>query len=180
MFNQVSLEIAKLGEPVLRKKAKKVKSISDKKIQKLISHMLVSVKNQSGVGLAAPQVFKSLQIMIIASKPNNRYPSAPFRMPFVLINPKIIKASKSKEKDWEGCLSIPGIRAKVPRHKKITVQYLTQSGENKIEKFEGFIARVFQHEYDHLKGLVYLDNIETTKDIIAEEVYFKMGEKAKK
>jgi len=179
MFNHDSLKIAKLGEAVLRKKAKKVKDIADKKTQKLITDMIRSVEKNSGVGLAAPQVFQSLQIMIIASKPNERYPHAPYRMPFVLINPKVIKASKSKEKDWEGCLSIPGIRAKVPRHKKITVQYLTQNGENKTEKFEGFIARVFQHEFDHLKGLVYLDNIESTKDIISEEVYFKMGKKTK-
>jgi len=179
MFNSVNLKIAKLGEKILRKKAKKVKNVMDSSIQNLIQDMSESLKDQSGVGLAAPQVFQSLQIMIIASKPNDRYPNAPFRKPFVLINPKIIKKSKEKEKDWEGCLSIPGIRAKVPRHKKITVKYLNQDGETKLEKFEGFIARVFQHENDHLKGLVFLDNIETTKDIITEEIYFKMSEKEK-
>ena len=142
--------------------------------------MLKSVAEKGGVGLAAPQVFHSLQIMIIASKPNDRYPNAPYRLPFVLINPRVIKESKSKEKDWEGCLSVPGIRAKVPRHKKITIQYFTQNGEKKIEKFEGFIARVFQHDFDHLNGLVFLDNIETTKDIISEEIYFKMLKKAKR
>jgi len=173
MSSSSTLKIAKLGEPILRKKAKKVKDILDKKIQLLIADMLSSVKENSGVGLAAPQIFQSLQIMVIASKPNNRYPLAPFRTPFVIINPKIIKTSKSKEKDWEGCLSIPGIRAKVPRHKKITVKYQSQDGKSKTEKFEGFIARVFQHEYDHLNGLVYLDNIETTKDIITEEIYLR-------
>ncbi len=180
MFNTKNLEIAKLGEQVLRKKAKKVKDVLDNNIQTLIKDMGVSLENQSGVGLAAPQVFQSLQIMIIASRPNDRYPDAPFRKPFVLINPKVVKVSKSKEKDWEGCLSIPGIRAMVPRHKKITVKYLTQEGEHKLEKFEGFIARVFQHEYDHLNGLVFIDNVETTKDIISEEMYFKMGKKTKK
>jgi len=180
MFNTKNLEIAKLGEQVLRKKAKKVKDILDNNIQTLIKDMGVSLENQSGVGLAAPQVFQSLQIMIIASRPNDRYPDAPFRKPFVLINPKVVKVSKSKEKDWEGCLSIPGIRAMVPRHKKITVKYLNQEGEHKLEKFEGFIARVFQHEYDHLNGLVFIDNVETTKDIISEEMYFKMGKKTKK
>jgi len=180
MFNTTNLEIAKLGEKVLRKKAKKVKDVSDKNIQRLLKDMGVSLENQSGVGLAAPQVFQSLQIMIIASRPNDRYPSAPFRKPFVLINPKVIKVSKGKEKDWEGCLSIPGIRALVPRHKKITVKYLNQEGEQQVEKFEGFIARVFQHEYDHLNGLVFIDNVETSKDIISEEIYFKMGKKTKK
>jgi len=172
MYNSKSLEIAKLGEEVLRKKAKKVKNILDNEIQEIINSMLHSVKSKNGVGLAAPQIFKSLQIMVIASHPNNRYPNAVYMEPTVLINPKIVKASKSKEKDWEGCLSIPGIRALVPRHKKITVKYTTPSNEKKTVKFEGFIARVFQHEYDHLIGLVFLDNIETTKDIISEKVYF--------
>ncbi len=180
MFNTTSLEIAKLGEKVLRKKAKKVKDVLDKKIQTLIKDMGTCLESQSGVGLAAPQVFQSLQIMIIASRPNDRYPNAPYRKPFVIINPKVVKVSKSKEKDWEGCLSIPGIRAMIPRHKKITVKYLNQKAEHKIEKFEGFIARVFQHEYDHLNGLVFIDNVDTNKDIISEEMYFKFGRKTKK
>lgn len=173
MFNSNSLEIAKLGERVLRQKAKKVKNVFDEDIQKLIQSMLACVKSSEGVGLAAPQIFKSLQIIIISSHKNSRYPNAPLKKPTVMINPKIIKNSKLKEIGWEGCLSIPGIRAKVPRYKKITIKYKTINNEKKIEELEGFIARVFQHEYDHLKGLVFLDQIKSTKDIITEEVYFK-------
>jgi len=173
MFNATNLTIAKLGEKILRKKAKKVKNILDDEIQNFAKEMLTCVKNKEGVGLAAPQVFKSLKIMIISSNPNNRYPNAPKKKPEVLINPKIIKASKSKETEWEGCLSIPGIRAKISRHKKITVKYTTLTNEKRVEKFEGFVARVFQHEFDHLNGLVFLDRIKSTKDIITEEVYFK-------
>ncbi len=166
-----NLTIAKLGEKVLRKKAKKVKKIKSSKIQNLIKNMLLTVQQQKGVGLAAPQVFASLQIMIISSHPNSRYPNAPYKESTVIINPKIIKKSKKKEKDWEGCLSISGIRALVPRYRKITVEYTTVKNEKKIERLEGFIARVFQHEFDHLNGLVFLDKIENTKDIISEEIY---------
>jgi len=173
LFNSNTLEIAKLGEEVLRLKAKKVQNPKDKKIQKLISNMLSSVKTSNGVGIAAPQVFESLQILIISSKPNERYPNAPHMNPLTIINPIIIETSKSKNKDWEGCLSIPGIRAKVPRYDWIKVEFENEKNEKKCELFEGFIARVFQHEYDHLNGLVFLDNIESTKDIICEEVYFK-------
>ncbi len=165
--------IAKLGEDVLRLKAKKVKDVKSTKTQTLVHDMITCLKKSNGVGLAAPQIFKSCQILIISSKPNIRYPHAPYMEDEVIINPKIIKKSKNKEKGWEGCLSIPGIRAKVPRHTKIKVKYTTLDNKEKTQTFKGFIARVFQHEYDHLKGLVYLDRVEDSKDIVSEELYFK-------
>lgn len=173
MFNSKKIKIAKLGEKVLRLQAKKVKDIKSKKTQQLISNMISCVKESKGVGLAAPQIFESKQIMIISSKPNERYPHAPYMEDTVIINPKIIKISKSTNKDWEGCLSIPGIRAKVPRHNKIKIEYKTINDEKKTITFKGFIARVFQHEYDHLIGKVFIDRVEDTKDIISEEVYFR-------
>jgi len=166
-------EIAKLGEPVLRKKAKKVKDINSKEIQDLIAKMIHCVKRSKGVGLAAPQIFESYQILVISSHPNERYPNAPLMENEVLINPKIIKKSKKKEKGYEGCLSIPNIRALVPRHKKIEVQYTTVDNKTKQVVFEDFIARIFQHEYDHLKGKVYIDRVENNMDIISEEIYFR-------
>jgi peptide deformylase len=173
MLNINDIKIAKLGEPVLRKKAKKIKNIKSKETQKLIKGMLTCVKKSNGVGLAAPQIFISKQIMIISSKANDRYPHAPYMKDTVIINPKVIKTSKRKNTDWEGCLSIPGIRARVPRFNKIKIQYETIEGKKETKTFKGFIARVFQHEYDHLIGLVFIDRVETTKDIITEEVYFK-------
>lgn len=165
--------IAKLGEPILRKKAKKVKNIHDKKIQNIIKIMRKCVQESKGVGLAAPQIFHSYAILIISSHPNERYPNAPLMKDEIMINPKIIKKSKKKVKDWEGCLSIPKIRALVPRHTKIKVQYTTRKGTLKTVVFEDFIARIFQHEYDHLKGKVYLDKVVDNRDIVSEEVYFK-------
>ena len=173
LFNE-KCNIAKLGEKVLRKKAKKVKDINSKEVKKLISKMLHCVNESNGVGLAAPQIFESYQILIISSSPNKRYPHAPLMKDEVLINPKIINKSKEKVKSWEGCLSIPGIRANVPRHKKIEVEYTREDGEIKQVVFEDFIARIFQHEYDHLKGKVYLDRVKDNKDIISEELYFKL------
>ena len=167
------IKIAKLGEKVLRKKAKKVKDVKSEETKNIVSLMLETLKKSNGVGLAAPQISISKQIMIISSKPNNRYPNAPIMKDLVLINPKIIKTSKGENKDWEGCLSIPGIRAKVPRYNKIEVKYKTLENEKKTIVFKDFIARIFQHEYDHLIGFVYIDRVETNKDIISEEVYFK-------
>ncbi len=165
--------IAKLGEPILRQTAKKVEDINSKHIQDIISKMLVCVKKSKGVGLAAPQIFEPYQILIISSSPNERYPNAPLMKDEVLINPKIINKSKEKQKDWEGCLSIPGIRALIPRYTKIEVEYKTINNTTKSIVFEDFIARIFQHEHDHLIGKVYIDRVENTEDIISEEIYFK-------
>ena len=173
MFHSEDVKIAKLGENVLRLKAKKVKDIKSDETQKIISTMVEILKKSNGVGLAAPQISISKQIMIISSKPNVRYPNAPIMKDLVLINPKIIKTSKKKNKDWEGCLSIPGIRAKIARYNKIKVKYKTLENKKKTIVFKDFIARIFQHEYDHLIGLAYIDRVKSNKDIISEEVYFK-------
>ncbi len=173
IFKKKECTIAKLGEKVLRQKAKEVENINSKEILTIIKKMLDCVKSSRGVGLAAPQIFESYQILIISSHPNDRYPNAPLMEDEILINPKIINKSETIEKDWEGCLSIPGIRALVPRHKTIEVEYTTLDNKKVQVVFEDFVARIFQHEYDHLLGKVYIDRVETPKDIISEEVYFK-------
>lgn len=164
------LKIAELGNPVLRKIAEKIDEI-DLEILKLIEDMKFTVDKVSGVGLAAPQVFQSKRIFVVASKPNPRYPNAPEMEPEAIINPVIKSMSDEKIKDWEGCLSIPGIRGLVPRAKSIEVEYTNQSGERVNKQFDDFIARIFQHEYDHIEGIVFLDRLETTKDIVTEKEY---------
>src|SRR3989344_4187690 len=109
------LQIDQLGHPVLRQKARSVENIKSKKIQQLIDDLISTVMDVDGVGIAAPQVYQSLRIFIIASHPNPRYPHAPKMKPTAIINPKILDMSKGKAKDWEGCLSIPGLRGLIPR-----------------------------------------------------------------
>jgi|TARA_B100001971_G_C18067916_1_gene471450 peptide deformylase len=168
------LPIAQLGNPILRKQAKIVDDISDRKIQELIDDMIHTTQEANGVGLAAPQVSESLQIFIVASHPNPRYPYAPKMKPTAIINPKIISKSKKIIKDWEGCLSIPGIRGLVPRHESITTEYVTRDGKKEKKEFTDFIARIFQHEYDHLEGIEFLDRLKSTKDIITEQEWQKI------
>jgi peptide deformylase len=115
-----------------------------------------------------------MRIIIIASRPTTRYPSAPLMEPTVMINPAFKALSDAREKGWEGCLSIPGIRALVPRYKEILINYTTQQGTLVEARLEGFVARVFQHEFDHLDGKVYLDRVEDNRDIFAESEYFKI------
>jgi len=169
------LEITELGNPILRETAKEVKNIDDYEVQKLIYNMILTVEKANGVGLAAPQVNKNLRIFVMSSGPNPRYPDAPYMAPQEIINPHIIDRSADMENiDWEGCLSIPGIRGLVPRHREIQVRYLNRHGEEKFDILSNFIARIFQHELDHLNGLVFLDRIRSNKDIITENEYIKL------
>ncbi len=172
------LEITELGNSVLRRRADTVKDIRDKKIQKLIDDMVATVAEAHGAGLAAPQVDSSLRIFVMAEHPGERYPDAGEMEARVVINPKIISASKTMEKGWEGCLSIPGVRGLVPRHKSISVRYTDREGNSVKSTFSDFVARVFQHEYDHLNGIVFLDRMDSLQEIVTEKEYIKLVRKA--
>lgn len=166
-------QIAQLGQPVLRMVAGIVVDPLNPAVQALIEDMLVTVADASGVGIAAPQVFEPLALFIAASRPNPRYPDAPEMEPTAIINPEILWLSGNKEKGWEGCLSIPGLRGLVPRHRRIGVRYLTRTGEIREVEYAGFLARVFQHEFDHLQGIVFIDRVESTLELITEKEYLR-------
>ena len=177
LFNQPSLkklDVCQLGNPKLRAIATSITDVHDPQIQKLIDEMILTLKESRGVGLAAPQVGRSLQLLIIASHPNERYPHAPQMEPLAMINPQIIAHSDVKVKDWEGCLSVPMIRGLVPRYQEIEVSYGDRDGNRQRTKLTDFVARIFQHEYDHLEGKVFLDRVESSLDLITEAEYHKL------
>ncbi len=167
------LQIALLGNPILWKKAKSVRDIKNEKVQKLIDSMIKTVMEVDGVGLAAPQVNESFQIFIMASHPNPRYPKAPKMKPTAIINPKIIKLSKTQEKAWEGCLSIPGMRGFISRSAEIQVEYVTREDRKIKTVYKDFLARIFQHEFDHLQGLTFLDRVSSGRDLMNEKEWRK-------
>lgn len=172
-----SLKITYLGNKVLRHKAKSVKQTTDKKFQDFIDNLILTCKTAKGVGIAAPQVNKSARVMIVWSHPNKRYPKALNMKPVAMINPRILKKSNQKEKDWEGCLSIPGIRGLVPRYKWVEVEYVNRKGEKVREKLsDSFVARIFQHELDHLNGVLFIDRTKS-RDLIGEQEYQKLIKK---
>lgn len=167
-------EIAQLGAKVLRLEAREVDDVDSIETREIIDTMRNALATTQGVGLAAPQISISKRIVIVASRPTLRYPNAPAMEPTVMINPTFRALSDTREKDWEGCLSIPGIRALVPRYKQIAVRYTDETGRITETSLDGFVARVFQHEADHLDGLVFLDRVETNRDIYAESEYLKL------
>lgn len=163
--------ILHLGHPTLRQTATPITDFTSPSLQTLIDDLLTTLRSANGVGIAAPQVDESLQIIIIASRPTPRYPNAPEMEPIALINPKIINRSPELEKGWEGCLSVPQYRGFVPRHQSITVEYTDRTGATIQTIFTDFVARIFQHEYDHLQGLVFLDRLELESDRVTAEEF---------
>ncbi|MBW4514236.1 MAG: peptide deformylase [Timaviella obliquedivisa GSE-PSE-MK23-08B] len=166
------LEVSQVGNPVLRQIAQPVDRLNEP-IQALIDSLMETLLQSNGVGIAAPQVAASYRLFIVASRPNPRYPNAPEMQPTVMINPRIITASDEILKDWEGCLSVPGIRGLVPRHRAIAVEYCDRQGKLQQQHLTEFVARIFQHELDHLNGMVFLDRLETNLDIVTDQEYLK-------
>jgi peptide deformylase len=167
-------EIVQLGAKVLRLTAQAVE-VHSEATQKIIADMHATLTNTQGVGIAAPQIGESVQIIIVASRPTARYAHAPLMSPTVMMNPSFQPLSDDMEKDWEGCLSVPSIRALVPRYTAIKIHYLDEQGNQQNTELHGFVARVFQHEFDHLYGKVFLDSVENNQDIVAESEYLKIG-----
>ena len=156
-------EILKMGNPILLKESEKVKKFDTPEIHELIKDMIETMKDAQGAGLAAPQVGESIQLVIFGVDKNERYPDAE-EVPFtVLINPVITPLTQEKEDDWEGCLSVPGMRGVVPRYKTINYKGFDQYGNEINRNAEGFHARVVQHECDHLIGILYPSRIENMK-----------------
>ena len=156
-------EILRMGNPILLKEAEKVEKFDTPEIYELIKDMIETMKDAQGAGLAAPQVGESIQLVIFGVDKNERYPEAE-EVPFtVLLNPVITPLNQDKEDDWEGCLSVPGMRGVVPRYKAITYKGFDQYGNEINRDAEGFHARVVQHECDHLFGILYPTRIENMK-----------------
>jgi peptide deformylase len=165
------LPIIQLGNPILRQKANLIDNIEDENIQKLIDDLVATVTKSNGVGIAAPQVAESYRLFIVASHPNARYPNAPEMEPTAMINPRIIAHSSEVVKGWEGCLSVPEIRGLVPRYESIEIGYVDRHGKSQKQQLTDFVARIFQHESDHLDGIVFLERVESTLDLITEQEY---------
>lgn len=164
-------EILQLGNPTLRQLAQSVENPQDPALQSLIDELIETLTQSAGVGIAAPQVGLPLQLMIVASHPTPRYPFAPQMSPLPLLNPQIVDHSTDIEKGWEGCLSVPGIRGLVPRYLSITVDYLDRHGNPQTQTFHDFVARIFQHEFDHLQGMVFVDRVESSHELMTEQEY---------
>jgi peptide deformylase len=167
------MKIAQVGEEILRTPARQVKQVefAQESLTTFIDQLLATMLGANGIGIAAPQVFDPRAIMIIASRPNPRYPDAPDMQPLVMVNPVINKNSENMVWEWEGCLSVPGLRGRIERPDSVEVAHLDRDGQAQNIKLEGFVARIFLHEFDHLIGKTWLDHIANTENIMANDVW---------
>ena len=149
------LKIARMGHPVLRERAREVApdEFESPELVDLVDDMVETMAEYAGVGLAAPQVHHGLRLFVMQTDPDDE---ATLR---VAVNPRLTPLGEEGWEDWEGCLSIPDIHGRVPRSTSVRLEALDESGRAYVEELEGFAARVCQHEYDHLDGLIFVDRM---------------------
>ena len=152
-------DILKMGDARLRLVAREVEDPCDPSVGTLVADMLDTMHASNGVGLAAPQVGVDLRVMVFGFEESPRYPGEPPVPVTALINPTFEPLSTETEDGWEGCLSIPGMRGLVPRATHIRYAGDLPDGTRLVREARGFHARVFQHEYDHLNGILYVERL---------------------
>ncbi len=152
-------DIIRMGDQRLLRIAQPVDTFGSAELHALVADMFETMDAAGGVGLAAPQIAVDLQLMVFGFDSNGRYPDAPPVPRTALANVQIEPLSDELEDGWEGCLSIPGLRAVIPRYRHICYRGMDPYGTPVVCKAEGFHARVVQHEYDHLIGRLYPSRI---------------------
>lgn len=168
------LQLKQLGQPILRQKTKPVHDIHSAPIRELINDLISSLLYDGGLGIAGPQVFESMRLFVMQTCPVPAFPDTPETEPFAVINPEILSHSDETISLWESCKSIPGLRGQVPRYRHIQVKYFNRKGGEETAEFSDFGSIVFQHEFDHLNGVVWLDRVEDTHLIMTDQEYQRM------
>jgi peptide deformylase len=164
------LKVARMGHPVLRARARAIDpaEIRSPRVQQLIDNMYETMREYQGVGLAAPQVHEGLRLFVtgIAPVADAGEEDAGERVPMMaVINPEIVVTGETSVEDWEGCLSIPDIRGRVPRAQQIVVRAYDRRGKRFELRASGYTARVIQHETDHLDGILFLDRMKSFESL---------------
>lgn len=155
----------------LKLKSAPILAPADPGFQSFVDDLIRCGQANMGVGIAAPQVGKSLRLFIMEPKPNPRYPEAPAFEAMAVVNPEILRLSEEVETGWEGCLSVPGFRGKVSRHLEVDVTFLDRTGQRHFVRYTGFMARLFQHEFDHLEGVLYPERMAKGEALVTLEEF---------
>ncbi|MGD8861882.1 MAG: peptide deformylase [Myxococcales bacterium] len=156
-------KVARMGHPILRQPTREVtpEEIRSPEMRRLVADMIETMHEYGGVGLAAPQVHESIRMAVLEVEgENERYPDPGEQQPLLVVwNARVTVLDPTPHGFWEGCLSVPGLRGYVERPSKVRVDFLDDRGEPRALEAEGFIATVFQHELDHLDGVLYVDKV---------------------
>jgi peptide deformylase len=165
--------VLRMGNPLLVQRSEEVVAFNTPQLDALIRDMFETMAAESGAGLAAPQIGVLQRVVIFGVSKSARYPDAEEVPTTVLINPVIQPVGRKMEEDWEGCLSVPGLRGLVPRYTHIRYSGFTQKGERFEREATGFHARVVQHECDHLDGILYPRRIRDLRTFGFEDELFR-------
>ena len=165
--------VLKMGDPLLYRKAEPVKGFNTPELDALIADMFDTMAALNGAGLAAPQIGVSQRVVIFSVESNPRYPDVELVPTTVLINPILTPIGDEMEEGWEGCLSVPGLRGLVTRHKSLRYTGFDQHGKPIDRTVSGFHARVVQHECDHLDGILYPMRLRDIRLLGFEEALFQ-------
>jgi peptide deformylase len=173
------LKVARLGHPVLRTKAAAVepRDITSLPIQKLIDDMIATMQEYHGIGLAGPQVHESVRVFIAGLEKEDRRTGQIEIVPTPIVNPEVTPLGRDLVEDWEGCLSIPDIRGRVPRNRRVRVRGYDRDGKAIDMELEEFSARVVQHENDHLNGVLFFDRMKSFESLAFLEEYSRFWSK---
>ena len=172
------LKVARLGHPVVRGACDSVPpaALKSREVQRFLDDMVDTMREYQGVGLAANQVHEGLRAAVAEVREEasaaRKTPAVPLT---VLVNPEVVERSEELVDGWEGCLSAPGLRGLVPRHRWVRVRALTRAGEPLDLRAEDYFARILQHECDHLEGKVYLDRMAGLRTLCFTEEFERFG-----
>lgn len=174
------LDIVRIGEPVLRAVAEPVdeSQLATPGFQRFLDDLVETMRAANGAGLAAPQVGVSKRVFCVEVHDNPRYPYKPDLDLRVLVNPELRVLSDETFTSWEGCLSIPDLRGALPRALEVEVSYLDRDGSRVTEEIRGLSAVTFQHEQDHLDGILFVDRVEDTRALATWDVFRRLHEDA--
>ena len=164
--------LLRMGDPRLQLRAAEVRQFSTPALDELLRDMFDTMHAAGGVGLAAPQIGEPVRVVVFGFENSERYPEAPAVPRTILINPVLTPLGSEEEEGWEGCLSVPGLRGWVPRHRHLRYQGVDPSGASIDRIVEGFHARVVQHEVDHLDGILYPQRIRDMTRFGFQDVLF--------
>jgi len=156
--------VVTIGDPALRRMARRVAEVQIARL--LCDTMVQRLRSLKGAGLAANQIGEEAAIAVVEVRKTDFFPDRPESPLYVMVNPRILERTETLVDDWEGCFSVPGIMGRVPRSESIVVEYQDANGDSHQERMSGYLARVVQHECDHLEGTIFLDRM-TSMDSIS-------------
>jgi len=169
-------DIVTVGDPALRRPVEPIDDIAAASAK--LDGMVALLRELKGAGLAAPQVGWPVAAVVVEVRKTAVFPDRPESPLYLMVNPSIESASDEIEEDWEGCFSVPGLMGRVRRHQSVRVTYLDEHGERCEQAFSGYVARVVQHELDHLAGTVFLDRMTSMASITTVTNWLRFHQQA--